>query len=507
MKKLLLILIVYPLFSSAQNKSGYSWVFGLNGQIANFAGDTSRPLTSQLFWNGISPNYPYIFSFGHSNISDRISGNLKFLCNGMQLFDTLGNIIENGDSLVPEQIYLKNLYPNAPFTQGSIILPKDTDDTYYLIIPTVSDSAYNFYWTNTVGIKFPYDEILFHVVDMKANGGMGKVISKNNILISNVELSTTMMQACRHSNGRDWWLLKQGLNTNIIYRFLVTKDSIKGPYVQNFAEPDFGFYEGTGQSCFSNDGKKYAALKGKINKLFLADFDRCTGELSHEKVLNIPIDSTSVPSPLPQYIWDSLTNGVCFSPNNSLLYITRRYNIYQLEISEPDSSLAWINIKHGMDTTYDAFEYYGQLALGPDQRIYIGKGGGGFKQLSVIDKPDEKGTACSFCRKCLRIDSGAGGSTSPPNMPDYTLGADTTSLCWPLQSGNVRAESEEWSVYPNPSYQTIFIKNAKGKRKKLFDVSGQIIYSTIKDEIDLSHYTKGMYFIKIENVMKKIIIE
>lgn len=507
MKNLILIFILLPFFVSAQNKSGYSWLFGINGQIATFFGDTSRPQTSQLFWNGISPNYPYIFSFGHSNICDSLSGALKFLCNGMQVFDTIGNIIENGDSLVPEQIYLKNTYPDAPFTQGSIILPKDTDDTYYVIIPTVSDSAYNLYWTNATGTKFPYDEIFVHVVDMKANGGMGKVISKNKILLSNIELSATMMQACRHSNGRDWWLLKQGLNSNIIYRFLVTNDTIKGPYVQSFAEPNFGFYEGTGQNCFNKNGKKYAALKGKSNKLFLADFDRCTGELSNPKVFNIPIDSTGY-GYLDSLNWrDTMSTGVCFSNSGQFIYISKKTNIYQFEYGENDSSLAWYNVKRGADTTWAAFENYGQLALGPDQRIYIGKGGGGFKQLSVIDKPDEKGAACSFCRKCLRIDSGAGGSTAPPNMPDYTLAADTTSPCWPLQNENVKEERKELEVYPNPAYDRIVIKNAAGKQKILFNTLGQILFTTYQDEIDISHWVKGLYFIKCGNYAKKLLVE
>lgn len=96
---------------------------------------------------------------------------------------------------------------------------------------------------------------------------------------------------------------------------------------------------------------------------------------------------------------------------------------------------------------------------------------------------------------------------SPPNMPNYGLGADTSVMCWPLQSENVKEKEKDWVVYPNPAYQNIYISNARGKKKTLYNLSGQIISSTTKDEIDVSKYAKGLYFIQIDNAVKKIIIE
>jgi hypothetical protein len=40
---------------------------------------------------------------------------------------------------------------------------------------------------------------------MTLDNGLGAVVSKNNILFSD---SLTMnLFACRHANGRDWWLM------------------------------------------------------------------------------------------------------------------------------------------------------------------------------------------------------------------------------------------------------------------------------------------------------------
>jgi len=501
-----LFLLFLSTFCNAQNKSGYTWIVGNNASFGKFDGSLNRPITGSLYYPS-SPNYAYAFTGGHSNICDSTTGKLLLLCNGMQLFDTLGNIIENGDTLVPLKIYKKDIYPNTSFSQGSIILPKGNNGQYYVIIPTVTDSVYDAYWTNNNG-KYPYNEILVHTVDMNANGGLGKVIEKNKVILNNVDLSLTMMQACRHSNGVDWWLLKQGLDSNIVYRFLVTKDSIYGAFIQKFYQPNWGYYVSTGQSCFSKDGKKYALVHGKSNKLFMADFDRCTGELSNPKIYTIPIDSSGTPQLDINGYRDSLVCGGCFSPNGNYFYVTRRYNIYQFEYNEPDSNLAWYHVKQGMDTTWGNFEYYGSLRLGIDNRIYIGKGGGSFKQFSVIDYPDNKGSACGFCRKCFRVDNAYGGLNTPPNIPDFNLGADSSKPCYPLNNYELQITNYELEVYPNPSTNKFYInsKNPNSK-KELFNSIGQLIISTKESEIDVSRMPRGMYYLKVNNKIRKVIID
>jgi Secretion system C-terminal sorting domain len=173
-----------------------------------------------------------------------------------------------------------------------------------------------------------------------------------------------------------------------------------------------------------------------------------------------------------------------------------------------DSASAWYNVKRGIDTTWNAFEYYGSLQLGADNRMYIGKVGGGFKQFSVIDYPDLKGSACGFCRKCFRVDNALGGLNSPPNVPDFNLGADASLLpCWPLSNEELIMKSEEWVVYPNPSNTTLTIKNKKGKKKELYNSVGQMIYSTTKEVIDVSGFSKVIYFIKVEGEVKKVVVE
>ena len=506
MRNILFLIVLISSHVIGQNKMGYTWIVGNNASYGKFDGSSNTPFTGSLYTMA-APNYPYIFDGGHSNICDSATGKMLFLCNGMQVFDTLGNIIENGDSLVPSKIYKHNAYPSSNLTQSSLIIPKGNGGLYYVFIPTVSDSLYNAIWAQQIGNKAAFDLLLYHVVDMNANGGAGKVIEKNKVLLQNTELHKTMMQACRHSNGVDWWLLKQGAyGTNEIIRFLVTKDSIYGPYVQQFSEPAYVTYDMTGQFAFNKEGTKFAAVQGKTNKLFLADFDRCTGELNNAQIHNVPIDSTTRPNFDNIGLLDTILSGVCFSPNNQFLYISKWFNVYQFEYNMIDSNSAWYRVQHGPDTTHYAFEYFGQMRIGPDERLYIGKGNGGFKQFSVINSPNNKGAACGFCRKCFRVDNALGGLNSPPNMPDYTLGPSNTT-CWPLATPTIEKNKESLLVYPNPSHTLFYFKNKTGQHKYLYNTLGQLIRTTQSNGMDVRGLHPGVYYVQCDGETRKVIVE
>jgi hypothetical protein len=244
--------------------------------------------------------------------------------------------------------------------------------------------------------------------------------------------------------------------------------------------------------------------------LFLADFDRCNGELYNPKVYNIPIDSTGYLPVDSTGLRDSVSTGIGFSPNGQFLYVSKAFNIYQFEFAMSDSFQAWFNVKRGIDTTWNAFEYYGSLQLGADNRMYIGKVGGGFKQFSVIDYPDLKGSACGFCRKCFRVDNALGGLNSPPNVPDFNLGADVSMLpCAPLSNVEfLNLMYDELVIYPNPASSKIVVRCQKSDvRKELYNSVGQMVLSTKEDEIDVSKLAKGIYYLRCNNEVKKVVIE
>lgn len=484
-----------------QDKRGNVWVIGGGGKIITFS-DTAKPIVNQLFAVG---GHDVLTST--SNICDSATGKLLFMCNGARIWDTLGNIMENGDSLMPTKLYTFNTPPIGQCTQGSLILPKGSNGLYYLFTPTMTDSMFDYWMNYPPQDKFFFDLFTYHILDMNANGGMGKVVQKNIKLLENAAMAKVGMMACRHANGYDWWLVKQGIDTNKVFTFLVTKDTVELKHIQTFAAPRFGFYDLRGQACFSTDGSKYAFATGGVNshgaQMYIADFDRCTGLLSNPKTYNVPIEITNYwyTDSLGQK--DSIIRGLCFSQNDQLLYITKGWNVYQFEYNNPDSSQAWYRV-HRYDTI-EEYLLFGQLQMGIDGRIYMGKYAGSGKYNNVINKPNIKGAGCEFCQFCLDFSAYGGASTSPPNMPDFNLGK--LEPCWPLSNEELRITNEELEVYPNPSSTVFYIKNKQGKQKELYTMLGELLYTTTKDEIEVRNFAKGVYYLRCEGMSKKVVIK
>jgi hypothetical protein len=68
-------------------------------------------------------------------------------------------------------------------------------------------------------------------------------------------------------------------------------------------------------------------------------------------------------------------------------------------------------------------------------------------------------------------------------------------------------EVEGFAIYPNPVRDLLYIKtDYKGKRE-LYNSVGQLLFFTGNNEINVSRYSRGIYYIKIGNMVRKVIIE
>jgi hypothetical protein len=471
---------------NAQTKRANNWVTGFSGNKVNFENIIT---TSQ----GIYFPLKY-FSTGSSNISDS-TGNLILASDGFNVFNAYGSYIDGGDTLVPNDLY--NYYDgHTILSQSSIFLPMDSN-IYYFITPAFSNLQFADCLSNN---NCYFDLLLYNVIDMNANGGAGKVTERIKPLIQNANLRKTQMMACKHGNGKDWWLLKNEGDNGDVHTFLFTQDSVYDKGTQVFAQPNWGPWDIRGQSTFNSDGSRFATTShcSSCGLIFIADFDRCHGLLSNSTVIQMPLGSQHNPNDTT--LWDRLSVGLAFSPNNKFLYLSSSHNVYQYDLQDG----TWWHLV-GLDTSALKFQIYETMYNAPDGKIYIGNYGGLSKQMSRIDNPDVKGAGCNFCPRCLRLDSlGANAYVgTPPCMPNYGLGAKT---CWPLDTGNVHI-TENWCFYPNPANRFILIKNAKGKRKLLYNSVGQIIFSTIKDEIEVGGLSKGLYFLSCDGHTKKVLVE
>ena len=93
-------------------------------------------------------------------------------------------------------------------------------------------------------------------------------------------------------------------------------------------------------------------------------------------------------------------------------------------------------------------------------------------------------------------------------MPDYNLGPTNNPNCWPLSNSEFSILNAELMVYPNPATDKMQITNASLRSKKdLYNSVGQLIFSTTKNEMDISSLSKGVYYLRCESKSKKVIIE
>ncbi len=491
MKKVIIILTLLQIIICnnvfSQSKRGNQWMTG-RGTTVMF---NNNVVTTKYI--AITPWH--YFTDGNSAVCDT-NGNLILSSDGYNIYDSVGNYIDEGDTLIPKDFYIDQDGWSG-YSQTSIFLPMDSNK-YYFVTPTMSDARFADCNANS---HCYFDLLLYNVIDMNANGGAGKVVKRMQPIMENAELRKTQMMACRHSNGKDWWLLKHAESGNTIYKFLFTQDSVYDKGFQHFDEPVWGVWDIYGQSCFSKDGSKYASSShGSSNgKVFLADFDRCYGILSNPKVITMPKGSQYNPGAPSDS--ERLAKGVAFSPNNDFLYVIGQFNIWQFDFA--DSS--WFHVA-GMDTTFNKFQHYDASYYGADDKLYIGNFGGTSKQMSRIDSPNVKGAGCSFCPRCLRLDSlgmyAAAGT--PPCMPNYSLGAQE---CWALGNDEFLMLNDELEVYPNPVSGVLYIKTESKGKRELYNAVGQLIYSTDKNEIDVSRYASGVYYVKLGNNNRKIIVD
>ncbi|MEZ5046442.1 MAG: T9SS type A sorting domain-containing protein [Chitinophagaceae bacterium] len=494
MRRILFFLITTTSFLlNAQTKRSNNWVTGYSGNRIDFSNNT---ITTH---QGIYFPFKY-FTGGNSCISDT-NGNLKLTSDGFNIYRNDGSFVDEGDTLIPQYYYtIQDGWSSG--SQTSIFLPMDSAK-YYFITPTFSDVRYDDCHNNNGNCYF--DLLLYNVIDMNANGGLGKVTKRMVPLMENASLRKTQMMACRHGNGKDWWLLKNEGDNADVHTFLFTQDSVYDKGVQTFAQPNWGPWDIRGQSAFSADGAMFATTShcSSCGLIFIADFDRCYGILSNPMTIQMPVGSQQMPN--DSTLTERLSTGLAFSPNGKFLYVMSHWNVYQYDLQDN----TWFHIS-GIDTTAQKFQGYETAYIASDNKIYIGNFAGLSKQMSSIDNPDVKGAGCNFCPRCLRLDSlGANAYVgTPPCMPNYGLGART---CWPLSISQYANEPmSQLEVYPNPACSTLYIKTDKpiaNNPKELYNSVGQLILSTIANEMDVSRYSKGVYYLKCGIFTRKVIIE
>ena len=146
------------------------------------------------------------------------SGNLIFYSNGIKVNNAQYQLMQNGDSLNPGQVANNNRTVGYPYTESMISIPHPNQaNKYYIFHQGVTAAS---------GIAGFGDKLYYTLVDMNANGGLGRVETKNQILLESDSMCVGQLEVVKHGNGRDWWLIQPMSLTNGYHVFLVKDNSI-----------------------------------------------------------------------------------------------------------------------------------------------------------------------------------------------------------------------------------------------------------------------------------------
>jgi hypothetical protein len=379
--------------------------------------------------NIMSSFHALTFFITDASICDT-AGNLLFYTNGTYIANKNHDTLYNSKDFNPgylTDVYYEGLGLGMP--QGAIVLPVPQSSTNYIVVYMSGEEIESPSGSDYVtGLELRYSEI-----DMALDGGLGgiSIDKKKEVLVTDT-MTYGQLTACKHANGRDWWIISHKYYSNKYYKFLLTPEGILGPYSQHIgSEYRIGYF---GKNVFSPDGSKLAHV-GQTDTLDLFNFDRCTGELSNNISFRIP---------------DSIQCNSCeFSASGRFLYVATLLNVFQYDMWANNIEASAIKVAE-----YDSVPgfplWFGLMQLAPDNKIYISTYSGS-TFLHKIDKPDSLGIACSLVQSGVLLPSY--NSLSLPNFPNYDLGPLQGSPCDTLYLVNMNPQERNVSfrISPNPS--------------------------------------------------------
>lgn len=344
--------LLFPsLPSNAQNQYN-NWYFGLNAGIT-FNGGAPTALT-----DGALSTLE-----GCATVSDPVTGNLLFYTDGVTVWNRQHTSMPNG-------LGLKGHWTSA---QSALIVPLPGSDQIFYVFT----AGAGFYYTQ----GDPNNGVRYSTVDMTADSGLGDVVEKSVELIPRGD-ATEMLNATRHCNGIDYWIIAHELETDRFRAYLLTDQGIVDTVISAIGTVRSGNAGTQSMAKFSSNGRLLAVATPGDKSLELFDFNNETGSVTNYRAI-----ATDYNYYAPE-----------FSPDNTKLYTGTLANesdpnyVYQFDLTagSPNQirqSRARLHTENGL---WDG----AQLQIAPDGRIYVSFIDRNF--LGVINSPNLKGAAAGY---------------------------------------------------------------------------------------------------------------
>lgn len=302
-----------------------------------------------------------------------VVGQLQFYTDGTSVWNRNHELMPNGKNITgtPQNI-------SASTTQGALIVPIPGKDSQYYIFSLASYEA-----------SFTYPNLYYSKVDMTLDGGLGDVTAA----VTGVVLDSFLTEEMTAVSGNDCnvWLLVSSYKDPVLKAYNI---DINGVHPVPVISPAVNLPAQmiAGMDVAPNRKKLAVGSRGIV----LYDFDPQTGRAS--RPLQLPGDPVNF-----------LNYGLCFSPDNSKLYLGSFGPLFQFDLSLNDAALI------GASRTVLTEEKHGGVKRGPDGKIYCSVAEGR-PALSVIHQPNLAGIACQYVAADVPLLSGTSCMLGLPNF-------------------------------------------------------------------------------------------
>ncbi len=257
-----------------------------------------------------------------------------------------------------------------------------------------------------------------------------------------------------------WWGVAKPQEAPLFFRFRLTLDTVEVLPPIMLGETGSDYEQLTTRLEFAPDGSRFASVSS-LNGISICDFDRADANIARTDL--IPLDFT--PHVLGRTDFD-----IAWSASGRFLYVANDSMLHQFDTYADNVAGSVVRLSGD----YQTFPHtsYKEIERGPDCRIYVAAADVNRQDLSVIDKPDQKGAACALKPSQLYIRRYHFGAI-PNSIPDYHLYARTrvdrglppiydTAVCnpnigppayydWLTATETPPTEALALTVYPNPA--------------------------------------------------------
>jgi hypothetical protein len=478
-------------FSGYAQNHANNWVIGygimpppslIGRVILDFTNDT-------FSINRTQGGHKFMMGFENTSYSDELR-NLQFYFDGFNLGNKLHQIVEDGDTINPGEYWDDYQGAIYPISNASCFLTfEDKQEFVYLIHKRKV-------WDSNLNRSYS-DKLYYTLISANENGGLGKVIFKNKIILEG-DLIPSQMAICRHANGKFWWIINHDYWNSVYYKVLLTDTGFVKFVPQEIGQSTVDFTD-NGNLLISFDGTKL--IRTSItDQLQFMDFDRCSGELTNFKQVSVP------------HFDSARTINSCLSPNGRFLYVLLNTKIYQFDMQSGDIANSFIQIAEWDGFLYKNFfstAYY-DIQNAPDNKIYVSCISGNV-YLHAINNPNEHGLSCNFVHRAVELP--VYNASGLPNFANYSLGPKTGTDCDSLTATYYGNSNQYFSIYPNPTNGKIQVENKFSIpfgyfEIEIINITGQLIFKQTLSEFqasssfNLSFLDSGIYMIQFKTHQK-----